>query len=134
MRPLSAGTFYATDVGSPGNVAANGFGIVLATWTADFPTPGSFLVPLVDGRSIRSVGNTNYARLNDPAVDGLIDQARAAGSADAWREVAGTVDGGLGLRAAGGDPHPAARGPAPPERRRDAAVQRARRRRRRGAY
>jgi peptide/nickel transport system substrate-binding protein len=45
-------------------------------------------VPLVDGRSIRSVGNTNYARLNDPAVNGLIDQARAAGSADAWREVA----------------------------------------------
>jgi peptide/nickel transport system substrate-binding protein len=91
VRPLSAGTFYATDVGSPGNVAANGFGIVLATWTADFPTPGSFLVPLVDGRSIRSVGNTNYARLNDPAVDGLIDQARAAGTADAWREVADTV-------------------------------------------
>jgi peptide/nickel transport system substrate-binding protein len=48
-------------------------------------------VPLVDGRSIRSVGNTNYARLNDPAVDGLIDQARAAGSADAWREVADTA-------------------------------------------
>ena len=60
-------TFYATDVGGPANVAKNGYGIVLATWTADFPTPASFLVPLVDGRSIRSVGNTNYARLNDPA-------------------------------------------------------------------
>jgi peptide/nickel transport system substrate-binding protein len=91
VRPLSAGTFYATDVGSPDNVKANGFGIVLATWTADFPTPGSFLVPLVDGRSIRTVGNTNYARLNDPAVTGLIDQARAAGNTDAWREVATTV-------------------------------------------
>ena len=33
-------------------------------------------MPLVDGRSIRTVGNTNYARLNDPAVNGLIDQAR----------------------------------------------------------
>ena len=91
VRPLSASTFYATDVGSPGNVAASGFGIVLATWTADFPTPASFLVPLVDGRSIRSVGNTNYARLADPAVDGLIDQARAAGRTDAWREVADAV-------------------------------------------
>ena len=91
VRPLSAGTFYATDVGSPDNVKANGFGIVLATWTADFPTPGSFLVPLVDGRSIRTVGNTNYARLNDPAVTGLIDQARATGQPDAWREVATTV-------------------------------------------
>jgi peptide/nickel transport system substrate-binding protein len=91
VRSLSAGTFYATDVGSPDNVKANGFGIVLATWTADFPTAGSFLVPLVDGRTIRSVGNTNYARLDDPAVDTLIDQARATGKADAWREVATTV-------------------------------------------
>jgi peptide/nickel transport system substrate-binding protein len=91
VRPLIASTFYATDVGSPSNVTANGYGIVLATWTADFPTPGSFLVPLVDGRSIRAVGNTNYARLNDPAVSGLIDQARAAGSTEAWREVASAV-------------------------------------------
>jgi peptide/nickel transport system substrate-binding protein len=92
VRPLPAGTFYATDVGSPNNVAASGFGIVLATWTADFPTPASFLGPLVDGRSIRNVGNTNYARLNDPAVNTLIDQARAAGGTDGWRKVAGSVD------------------------------------------
>jgi peptide/nickel transport system substrate-binding protein len=91
VRPLSASTFYATDVGSPGNVTANGYGIVLATWTADFPTPASFLVPLVDSRSIRAVGNTNYARLADPAVDALIDQARVAGGADGWREVAGAA-------------------------------------------
>jgi peptide/nickel transport system substrate-binding protein len=92
VTPLPADTFYATDVGSPDNVTANGFGIVLATWTADFPTPASFLTPLVDGRSIRTVGNINYARLNDPALNTLIDQARAAGKADAWREVAGAVD------------------------------------------
>jgi peptide/nickel transport system substrate-binding protein len=91
VRPLSAGSFYATDVGSPSNVAASGYGIVLATWTADFPTPASFLAPLVDSRSIRSVGNSNYARLADPAVDALIDQARAAGSSGAWREVVGSV-------------------------------------------
>lgn len=91
VRPLSASTFYATDVGSPGNVAANGYGLVLATWTADFPTPASFLVPLVDSRSIKTVGNTNYARLADPAIDALIDQARATGGADAWREVAGAA-------------------------------------------
>jgi peptide/nickel transport system substrate-binding protein len=91
VRPLSASTFYAKDVGSPDNVAANGYGIVLATWTADFPTAASFLAPLVDGRSIRSVGNTNYARLDDPAVNALVDQARTAGDAGAWREVAATA-------------------------------------------
>jgi peptide/nickel transport system substrate-binding protein len=72
-------------------VKNNGYGIVLATWTADFPTPGSFLVPLVDGRTIRSVGNTNYARLDNQDITALIDQARSTGKADAWREVATTV-------------------------------------------
>jgi peptide/nickel transport system substrate-binding protein len=92
VRPLDPVTFYATDVGSPDSVVVNGYGIVLATWTADFPTASSFLVPLVDSRSIRAVGNTNYARLADPAIDSLIDAARAAPSAEerraAWREVA----------------------------------------------
>jgi peptide/nickel transport system substrate-binding protein len=88
VRPLDAATFYATDVGNPANVAANGFGIILTTWTADFPTPGSFLVPLVDGRIIRDVGNTNYARLNDEAINALVDQAKTTGDAATWREVA----------------------------------------------
>jgi peptide/nickel transport system substrate-binding protein len=92
VKSLPAASFYASDVGSPDNVAANGYGIVLATWTADLPTPASFLSPLVDGRSIRNVGNTNYARLNDAAVNTLIDQARAAGGAGGWRKVADTVD------------------------------------------
>ncbi|TFV88974.1 ABC transporter substrate-binding protein [Blastococcus sp. CT_GayMR20] len=91
VRPLGATTFYATDVGNPDNVAANGYGMVLATWTADFPTPGSFLAPLVDSRSVRQVGNTNYARLADPAVDALVDQARASGDVGVWREIATTV-------------------------------------------
>ena len=92
VRPLEAPSFYATEVGNPDRVRENGIGIVLATWTADFPTPGAFLVPLVDGRSVSSVGNTNFARLADPAIDRLVDTARAAGDPEAaraaWREVA----------------------------------------------
>ncbi|MGY1643742.1 ABC transporter substrate-binding protein [Geodermatophilus sp. SYSU D00703] len=92
VRPLAAPSFYATEVGNPDNVAAQGLGVVLATWTADFPTPGAFLVPLVDGRSVSPVGNTNFARLADPALNGLIDAARAVGDPEeartAWRDVA----------------------------------------------
>jgi peptide/nickel transport system substrate-binding protein len=91
VRPLDATSFYARDVGDPNNVVANGYGIVLATWTADFPTPASFLVPLVDSRSIREVGNTNYARLAAAPIDELVDAARVAGEAEAWREVAARV-------------------------------------------
>ena len=88
VRALDAATFYTNDVGNPGNVLANGYGIILTTWTADFPTPGSFLVPLVDGRVIAAVNNTNYARLDDPGINALVDQARAAADAATWREVA----------------------------------------------
>ncbi|MGY1739368.1 MULTISPECIES: ABC transporter substrate-binding protein [unclassified Blastococcus] len=93
VRPLPASSFYARDVGDPDNVRASGVGMILATWTAVVPTPSAFLVPLVDGRSVSRVGNTNYARLVDPAINGLVDAAVAAGTdpavaRDAWREVA----------------------------------------------
>ncbi|GAB3346808.1 ABC transporter substrate-binding protein [Modestobacter lapidis] len=92
VRPLDPATYYAAGVGKPDAVTAAGYGLVMATWTADFPTPPSFLVPLVDGRSIRAVGNTNYARLADPGVNALVDAARAApdpaAATDAWWQVA----------------------------------------------
>ena len=95
VTPLDPATYYANDVGDPDNVTAKGWGLVLASWTADFPTPGSFLVPLVDGRTIREVGNTNYARLDDAAVNGQVDAARGAtdpaAASAAWKQVAETV-------------------------------------------
>jgi peptide/nickel transport system substrate-binding protein len=95
VRPLDPATYYAKDVGDPNAVTAAGYGIVLTTWTADFPTAASFLVPLVDGRSIRAVGNTNYARLDDAGINGLVDAARGAtepdAASDAWRQVVSEV-------------------------------------------
>ena len=92
VTPLDAAAFYATDVGNPDRVRGNGYGLVLATWASDFPTPATFLQPLVDSRSIQPVGNTNYARLRVPEVDAAVDAALAApGAAEAragWREVA----------------------------------------------
>ena len=92
VKRLEAAAFYATDVGNPDRVRANGYGLVLATWASDFPTPATFLQPLVDSRSIQPVGNTNYARLRVPEVDAAVDAALAAPDAaaarSAWREVA----------------------------------------------
>lgn len=97
VRPLNASSFYATDVGNPDSVAANGYGLVLATTTPDFPTAESLVARLVDSRSIRSVGNTNYARLADAEIDVLVDAARAAaggeGAREAWEAVASAAGG-----------------------------------------
>jgi peptide/nickel transport system substrate-binding protein len=87
--PLDPTTYYTTGVGSPQAITDGGYGMVLATWTSDLPTPASFLVPLVDGRSITQVaGNHNLGLLADPAVDALVDTAVGAGDVEAWAAVA----------------------------------------------
>ena len=81
-------TFYTTGVGSPDAIAAGQYGMVLATYAGVLPTPASFLVPLVDGRSITTqAGNANYALLDDPGVDAAVDTATASGDAAAWAAV-----------------------------------------------
>ncbi len=64
-----------------------------AAWCPDYPGDGtrSFMVPLVDGRSIQPTGNNNYGEYNNPAVNTEIDQALAEPDRDKraalWAEV-----------------------------------------------
>ncbi|MEI4271410.1 ABC transporter substrate-binding protein [Klenkia sp. LSe6-5] len=82
-------TFYTTGIGTPAAIGAGQYGMVLATYTAALPTPASFLVPLVDSRSISAeAGNANYALLADPAVDAAVDAAQVATDPAAWVAVA----------------------------------------------
>ncbi|MFB6842666.1 ABC transporter substrate-binding protein [Streptomyces sp. NPDC056361] len=62
-------------IGSPKVVKEKGYGIIIMGWGADFPTGQGFLQPLTDGRFILQSGNNNFSELNDPAVNGLFDQA-----------------------------------------------------------
>ncbi|MEU9862179.1 ABC transporter substrate-binding protein [Streptomyces sp. NPDC047971] len=62
-------------IGSPKTVKDKGYGIIIMGWGADFPSGQGFLQPLVDGRFILQSGNNNFSELNDPAVNGLFDQA-----------------------------------------------------------
>jgi len=98
VQGMDPATYYGTDIGSPATVAANGYGILLTRWSADFPDPASFLAPLVDGREITAAGNTNVAELNDPAINGLVDSAYAApddaSARTVWETVAQTATGG----------------------------------------
>src|ERR671933_110099 len=73
VRPTDPDLFYGQEIGVPRNVRAKGYGLVLTSWTADFATPASFLVPLVDSRSTKEQPNTNYAWLRDEELDGTID-------------------------------------------------------------
>jgi len=86
-----ASLYFRSTIGSPDNVHAKGYGIMTAGWGADFPTGTGFLQVLVDGRKIQPSGNNNYAELNDPEINGLIDKAMAEAdpkkAADIWGQI-----------------------------------------------
>ncbi|MBB5116832.1 peptide ABC transporter substrate-binding protein [Streptomyces eurocidicus] len=64
-------------IGSPQNVKAKNYGIIIMGWGADFASGQGFLQPIADGRFIQQSGNQNYPELNDPAVNKLFDEGIA---------------------------------------------------------
>jgi peptide/nickel transport system substrate-binding protein len=87
------GTFLASVAGSPATVRADGLGLIVAEWAADFPSPYAFLVPLVDGRSVRSSANPNVAELSgdEEAIDAATATLDPVQATEAWRAVAATA-------------------------------------------
>ncbi|WP_370415960.1 ABC transporter substrate-binding protein [Streptomyces fradiae] len=76
IEKLDLSKFYS-GVGSPSTVKKQGYGLIVTGWVGDHPQGASFLRPLADGRSITPSGNTDYAQVNDPAINTLFDRAAA---------------------------------------------------------
>ena len=71
-----ASTYYSTFIGSPANLKNQGIGIATAGWGADFPTGRRLLQQsITNGNAILPTGNSNYASLNDPTVNKILDEA-----------------------------------------------------------
>ncbi|GAA2645012.1 ABC transporter substrate-binding protein [Dactylosporangium fulvum] len=91
LDPQDASLYFSSIIGSPSNVHAKGYGLMMAGWGADFPTASGFLQVLVDGRLILESGNNNYAELENSEINSLIDKARAesdpAKAADIWKQI-----------------------------------------------
>ncbi|MEU6341687.1 ABC transporter substrate-binding protein [Streptomyces sp. NPDC046977] len=96
VEVLDTASYYRSGLGHPGTVRRLGLGLGVTDWGADYPTEYGFLAPLVDGRQIRQGGgNFNFAELDDPVVERLIDAAQscedAAQRRRIWRQVEATV-------------------------------------------
>jgi peptide/nickel transport system substrate-binding protein len=72
--PGDQASYYSTYIGSPANIVAKKLGILVAGWGADFPTGNGFWNSIVNGTAILPTGNSNYASLNDPVINGLLTQ------------------------------------------------------------
>jgi len=91
LRSYPRGQFLSRVAGSPDVVRRNRFGLIVAEWSADFPSPYAFLVPLMDGRSIRQRGSPNLAGVSGEDIEQAVDEASATIDAtqavSAWQDV-----------------------------------------------
>ncbi|MFB9832707.1 ABC transporter substrate-binding protein [Actinoallomurus acaciae] len=78
IQQYDAARFYTDYAGKPSYVHDHDIGMVLSVWGPDFPTATGFFPLLVDGRQITPTGNNNLSELDDPTVNGLLDQADQA--------------------------------------------------------
>jgi peptide/nickel transport system substrate-binding protein len=77
VRRYPRSQFRSVVAGAPAVVRGDRLGLILADWSADFPSPYAFLVPLADSRSVRASGNPNLAELGDAALEQAVDEATA---------------------------------------------------------
>jgi len=91
LRGYPRGEFLSSVVGSPAVVKQEKLGLIVSDWSADFPSPYAFLVPLLDGRSVRATASPNLAGVAGQDIERAVDAAGASTDpiqADAaWRQV-----------------------------------------------
>jgi peptide/nickel transport system substrate-binding protein len=78
-RPQDESVYYDSYIGTPATVAEQQLGIASIGWAPDYPSGNGFLTLLVDGARIQPQGTTNFVGVDDPVLDGLIEQAATAG-------------------------------------------------------
>ncbi|MFI9270320.1 ABC transporter substrate-binding protein [Kitasatospora sp. NPDC052896] len=75
IQQYPQGKYFTDYAGVPQFTDSNNVGMMMMQWAADWPTGYGFLQQIVDGRAIKSSGNSNLAQLNDPAINKLIDDS-----------------------------------------------------------
>lgn len=71
--PFQSGDYFSLHAGVPEFVHRNRLGIIMFGWAADFPDGFGFFQQIVDGRAIKDRGNHNFAEVDDPTINGLLD-------------------------------------------------------------
>jgi peptide/nickel transport system substrate-binding protein len=61
-------------------------------WLKDFADPETLLGPVFNGKNILDVGNSNFAQLNDPKVNALMDKAEVVNDPAKRNQAWGDVD------------------------------------------
>jgi peptide/nickel transport system substrate-binding protein len=72
---FQSGQYFTSFAGSPAYMKSHDIGIAQSGWGADWPSGFGFLSQVIDGRSIKTAGNTNIQMTNDPTINAMLDSA-----------------------------------------------------------
>jgi peptide/nickel transport system substrate-binding protein len=75
LKPYPAGDYYKLYAGKPDYAKANGLGVMITGWGADWPDGFGFLQQITDSRVIRASGGNTNLGVRLPEVDALFDKA-----------------------------------------------------------
>ena len=79
ITQVEGSKYYSQNLQRPGTMKSKGYGLALAAWGPDWPTPFAFFSQITDGRLLTATSSgSNYGRVNDPVINSLLDQMRAA--------------------------------------------------------
>ena len=78
ITQVEGSKYYSQNLQRPDVMKSKGFGLGAAGWGPDWPSPFAFFSQITDGRLLSATSSgSNYGRLNDPVVNGLLDQMKA---------------------------------------------------------
>lgn len=77
IKGFLADGYTGNQAGSTNFLHSNKVGLIAYGWGPDFTSGYGFLQQIVDGRAIKTQGNSNIFELDDKNINGLIDKAAA---------------------------------------------------------
>lgn len=92
LKPFPAADYYKLYAGKPDYAKANGLGMIIAGWGADWPDGFGFLSQIVDSRVIRPAGGNTNLGIKVPEVDALLDKALKETDVAAREPLWGDID------------------------------------------
>jgi peptide/nickel transport system substrate-binding protein len=91
-KAAASSSIYSTTLGSPANILKQKIGLAVVGWGADFPSAYGYFQSIANGNAILPAGNSNYASLDDPRINTLLNKFEATPSVAAQKKMATQID------------------------------------------
>jgi peptide/nickel transport system substrate-binding protein len=92
IKPYPTGDYTKLYAGKPDYAKANGLGLIIYGWGADWPDGYGYLSQIVDSRTIKAAGGNSNLGIRIPAVDQLLDKALLTTDKAAREKIWGEID------------------------------------------